>query len=291
MFATCPRCSLKLGLSAGELRLGQGQVRCGGCGNVFNALSSLTDEGESRDLPPAPATRPDADPPASRSQEVRATVIPVIVPSPELTADPTQATDEHRRLRTGTFETIALAGEDTADAVEAAPEEAVDAQLQALVQRFDAVREPAAASGEIPPRRAAQPPGPVTAEDLGNAEAAQGPLAPAHARAHDPDESDEEPSNALAQGWAPEPPASTEAQWRGFGERPPASEFLAAEPHDAGEQADGPPWGASAAVIGLTLLLVGQVVHHFRDSLAQQPWAHDPRTRLYGLLGPPLEPQ
>ncbi len=44
MFTTCPNCTLTLALTANDLRVGQGYVRCGRCGRVFNALISLTEE-------------------------------------------------------------------------------------------------------------------------------------------------------------------------------------------------------------------------------------------------------
>jgi predicted Zn finger-like uncharacterized protein len=47
MFTTCPNCKLHLAVTAVDLRVGQGYVRCGRCDRVFNALLSL---GEDADL-------------------------------------------------------------------------------------------------------------------------------------------------------------------------------------------------------------------------------------------------
>jgi predicted Zn finger-like uncharacterized protein len=44
MFTVCPKCSLKLVVTAADLRVAQGYVRCGRCTNVFNALIGLSDE-------------------------------------------------------------------------------------------------------------------------------------------------------------------------------------------------------------------------------------------------------
>src|SRR5579872_2153108 len=44
MFTVCPKCSLKLVVTAADLRVAQGYVRCGRCSNVFNALAGLSDE-------------------------------------------------------------------------------------------------------------------------------------------------------------------------------------------------------------------------------------------------------
>lgn len=69
MFTVCPKCTLTLAVTAGDLRVGQGYVRCGRCSNVFNALLKLSDvpfESEA-----GTAEIPDVDP-ASASQITRA---------------------------------------------------------------------------------------------------------------------------------------------------------------------------------------------------------------------------
>jgi predicted Zn finger-like uncharacterized protein len=44
MFTVCPKCSLTLVVTAQDLRVAQGYVRCGRCSNVFNAIVGLTDD-------------------------------------------------------------------------------------------------------------------------------------------------------------------------------------------------------------------------------------------------------
>ena len=44
MFTVCPKCALTLAVTAADLRVAQGYVRCGRCSRVFNALARLTDE-------------------------------------------------------------------------------------------------------------------------------------------------------------------------------------------------------------------------------------------------------
>ncbi len=44
MYLTCPRCETVYAVRAAMLRDGQGEVRCGGCRTVFNALDYLSDE-------------------------------------------------------------------------------------------------------------------------------------------------------------------------------------------------------------------------------------------------------
>jgi predicted Zn finger-like uncharacterized protein len=48
MFTVCPKCALTLVVTAADLRIAQGYVRCGRCSSVFNALAQLTDERPSR---------------------------------------------------------------------------------------------------------------------------------------------------------------------------------------------------------------------------------------------------
>ena len=45
MFTTCPHCSLLMAVMVGDLRQGQGYVRCCRCYSIFNALATLTVDG------------------------------------------------------------------------------------------------------------------------------------------------------------------------------------------------------------------------------------------------------
>src|SRR5437879_3489293 len=47
MFTVCPKCALTLVVTADDLRVAQGYVRCGRCSNVFNALARLAEDRES----------------------------------------------------------------------------------------------------------------------------------------------------------------------------------------------------------------------------------------------------
>jgi predicted Zn finger-like uncharacterized protein len=44
MFTVCPKCALTLVVTAADLRVAQGYVRCGRCSNVFNALARLSED-------------------------------------------------------------------------------------------------------------------------------------------------------------------------------------------------------------------------------------------------------
>jgi len=59
MFTLCPKCTLTLAVTANDLRIGQGYVRCGRCSNVFNALLKLTEApGDGEAAPPIPQADP-----------------------------------------------------------------------------------------------------------------------------------------------------------------------------------------------------------------------------------------
>ncbi|MBX5462556.1 MAG: DUF3426 domain-containing protein [Steroidobacteraceae bacterium] len=44
MFTVCPKCALTLVVTAADLRVAQGYVRCGRCSNVFNAIAALSED-------------------------------------------------------------------------------------------------------------------------------------------------------------------------------------------------------------------------------------------------------
>jgi predicted Zn finger-like uncharacterized protein len=56
MFTVCPKCALTLVVTAADLRVAQGYVRCGRCLNVFNALARLSEERPPAASEPADAT-------------------------------------------------------------------------------------------------------------------------------------------------------------------------------------------------------------------------------------------
>ena len=67
MFTVCPKCALTLVVTAADLRVAQGYVRCGRCSSVFNALARLTEERQ-------PAAAPGAEVPRLVGRHVHAEV-------------------------------------------------------------------------------------------------------------------------------------------------------------------------------------------------------------------------
>src|SRR5215472_10417020 len=69
MFTVCPKCALTLVVTAADLRVAQGYVRCGRCSNVFNALARLSDERQAAAAGGEPAPGPASESEEAASQE------------------------------------------------------------------------------------------------------------------------------------------------------------------------------------------------------------------------------
>jgi len=80
MYTVCPKCALTLVVTAADLRVAQGFVRCGRCSNVFNALARLSEERStvatgvasptlSQPAPPPPPQEPEPAAPAPSAAE------------------------------------------------------------------------------------------------------------------------------------------------------------------------------------------------------------------------------
>jgi predicted Zn finger-like uncharacterized protein len=79
MFTVCPKCALTLVVTAGDLRVAQGYVRCGRCSNVFNALSRLAEDRQAAaqaQSSPEPAPNPAPQQRADGSATSRTRVAP-----------------------------------------------------------------------------------------------------------------------------------------------------------------------------------------------------------------------
>jgi predicted Zn finger-like uncharacterized protein len=85
MFTVCPKCALTLVVTAADLRVAQGYVRCGRCSNVFNALARLSEDRNAA----AAAAASQGVPPSSTGVHPRPQ--PTAVPSPPSQPSPTAA--------------------------------------------------------------------------------------------------------------------------------------------------------------------------------------------------------
>lgn len=281
MFTVCPKCALTLAVTAGDLRVGQGYVRCGRCASVFNALAGLHDESRSTDqlpagdrraampsqpppplmmeVPAAPATETgtgaagaglDVGPEIDLSADAPIDVDPEAPDTMEFalgSADLAQifvAPVFEGDTASGTFESIVLEGD--------LPGDSADEALESLTQEL------AAADAELEliaraARDAVADPGSATVQ----IEALQ-------------------PSRA-----ASPPPLRDGFQLR-------AEDVDAFEEEEARSRAS--LWyGVAAAALGVLLLL--QIVHRYRNELALSPVLNGPLAAIYAGFGHPLAPR
>jgi predicted Zn finger-like uncharacterized protein len=139
MFATCPACRSNLGVTAADLRIGQGYVRCGRCSRVFNALLTLSEDLEEQEPSGLAATGtttmpaledPDEEFPGEGLAEDAPTV-----DTADTTAD--FQVDLVESQATGTFETIVLEGDGYTQTEEHVDAGIVNAQIEELSRQMD----------------------------------------------------------------------------------------------------------------------------------------------------------
>ena len=328
MFTVCPKCALTLVVTAADLRVAQGYVRCGRCSSVFNALARLTEERQSGAGEPtagAEAEPPAAAAPASpESTALPAAAAPAspesvaapsagappeeLIPETALEFDPATTDvnsvfvqpppDPQWTAATGSFKAMVAANQEAAEPHP--PDSQVDVEIDAAFLASMMHAESAESAPVRAPTAAAVAPAPLPAA----APHAQGapPAARAGAQRSAP------PARAAASA-APAPAAHSRAPLfdksdpEGVGLEVKEEHFARAKtavplPPEA-QIAERAPLAATLArvhawSIGAALaavLLLAQIVNHDRDELAANPRFTRPLTSLYGLLGVKLFPR
>jgi predicted Zn finger-like uncharacterized protein len=282
MFTICPKCALTLAVTAADLRVAQGYVRCGRCSSVFNALARLTDERQTPIAPPpsavpppspAPSAAPPAPPPPPPADE---DPVPASEEALEFNPDKTDAAsvfvqpkpDPQWAAATGTFKAMVAANQEPV--LELEPEEPleveVDASFLATIIRTGTATA-AAPQAAVPAAAVPVTAVPVTAVPVTAVPPAA--VAPAEVVALEPESAT-----------APEPES-------------PVDLDVAADPEFAGSPVRAwlarRGWALGAALAALTLAL--QLINHNRDALAARPLFNRPLSALYGALGVALVPQ
>jgi len=298
MYTNCPECGTVFRISANELRVAEGHVRCGHCSATFNAIPTLADElpptGTPRQLtlptepdagvataPGAPAPEPDPEP----------TGLPGLPSEPDIQVSP-------RSLQAPAAYTLLPVSENTlefdipqdswsnffeADGDKDDPGQArtdvgtgvgssldADADWQALladVQDDEARPEPVYVISEEPVL-----PEPAWDDPLPGGIHLPAPL-PADFAADLPGAVDAAP------GPGPDP-----------GELAADPPFLWKPPATPAVVRSGRHWAYTAGSALLALLLLMQVIHRQRDELATSPALTAALQRTYGALGLPLWP-
>jgi predicted Zn finger-like uncharacterized protein len=258
MYTTCPRCETQLTVTVAGLRSGQGFVRCSRCGDVFNALLELAEDGESpQDTASATVSRP-----------------ALKIPDPAMSPAPAKREElaESELVSTGTFHTIVLEGDAVLQTEEVVPETELDAQIKAIAGHVESTPEPDTVEtptfdlderelDRLELEHATAPRGTDTLPQAMNS--AEKPPPPA--------------------GGAPTPAAA------------PAPSTLNAESllgkADAA-RADASSQSGRYLIIGIVLLVgvAAALVHVYRHELVEQAWAARPLTALYAALHLPLRP-
>jgi predicted Zn finger-like uncharacterized protein len=127
MYTTCARCDTQLTVTVTGLRTGHGFVRCSRCGDVFNALPTLEDDGEGSYSASSTGSRPALTLPedAQAAQQAGA-------------EDPA----ESELVSTGTFQTIVLEGEAVLETEEVLPETELDDRIQEIAVQIESAPDP-----------------------------------------------------------------------------------------------------------------------------------------------------
>jgi predicted Zn finger-like uncharacterized protein len=292
MFTVCPKCALTLVVTAADLRVAQGYVRCGRCSSVFNALAQLSDDRQAAGsgpspaaaAPPAPPPAP-ARPPAGRQPPARAPPPPPpgdedAISEDALEFDPSRtdvnsvfvepAPDPQWTAATGSFKAMRASSPDAPGADAPVDVEIDSAFLAGIVQG----EQPTPGSpGAAASRSSAAAPAPAVR--TAPAPRTDTPVAQTAPRAA---------QTRAAASTGPTDETATEA----------AAEAMLPEPHPLARllarlgARESAPWTIGAAV--LLVVLAAQAVNHSRDALATHARLSRPLTALYAALGVSLRP-
>ena len=254
MFTVCPKCALTLVVTAADLRIAQGYVRCGRCLNVFNALARLSEER------PAAAPEPAPHAPAAAS------------PAPDVTG----AADDTGEIEVELDASILVTSVRPPAAPQAAAEPEPHVQEPSPADASPDATEPVMLADADESAAASHAAGPVTVADE---QSPQIPLA-ADSRSgvlHEaPPSGDSGPSS---------PAEAAETQQTNIPQE---------QPEEALELQARPPaaslaWRLGAGALAIALAL--QIVNHYRDALAAHPALSGPLSTIYSALGVKLAPR
>jgi predicted Zn finger-like uncharacterized protein len=132
MLTRCPHCQTHFRVTPEQLKVRQGQVRCGACQEVFDALDSLADEIVAAAPTAAAPASPAAEEPVVAAQPVADWQDETVAPEPEAPTEPFAAATEpptadiEAALQPGTLPQEAAEDEDQAALPEAMAAEPID---------------------------------------------------------------------------------------------------------------------------------------------------------------------
>ena len=321
MFTVCPKCTLTLVVTTVDLRAGQGYVRCGRCANVFNALIALregepgggtSDTARRRLLETAP--RPPVEP--ALGSGVAMDPEPEPEPEPEIELEsPTVSEEESLEFDaaatdvseifvspseaehdtgSGTFEEVVLSEEPQPEPEpEPEPEQELDvpdfshtdtiaASEWSLLDDLPADDEsiieesPLIQEEEAPVETQNAPDPPWVEEMFAEAEADA-----ERTRTSEVETLEEEP--------VADEPAVVQIARASTGASAPSDTVL--EPLLTEPVTRRPNWQYAAGVTLLALVLIVQILHYNRQSLALNPTFGPAAVKVYGWFGATLMPR
>jgi len=263
MFTTCPNCRLNLAVTPVDLRVGQGYVRCGRCDRVFNALISLAED-LAREQQSGHVATGTTSVPALQENAPELVAPPEPEPEPQLEPqlepEPAPAPEPARQP--------------------ALPEEwSKVTRIEPQRSEVDVVEQLATGTFET---IVLEGDGFLQTEehvDEADVDAQLQHIAEQIGEAPETTSDDADPDDSLeVQEFEPEEVVIEYAE-----EPELATDFIASPPRTH--------WGWKAAAAVLGVLLLAQVVHHYRQKLVAQPWAEGTLKTLYGAFGVTLEPR
>lgn len=319
MFTVCPKCSLKLVVTAADLRVAQGYVRCGRCANVFNALVGLSDEEQAvlsraeRGAGSEPPEPPRQAPATPRSVEIA----PAALSESDALSRPTALSELGTPLSDSALEFDAAATDVSEVFVEARPDDvASTGQSETIILRGEdepadpleqAADHPDGAAQISDPQQRLSDPQQIekSLEETDEFELADLELllesSVVRESAEDASASCRSPETREPPDPQPLDPQPRDPQPLGLDSRPPeevtASEEVAASAEleglgglDTAAPRPQAQWLLGAGTAVLVLLLAAQVVHHYRARLVEVAWLRRPLTATYAALGMPFAP-
>jgi len=329
LFTVCPKCTLTLVVTTVDLRAGQGYVRCGRCANVFNALIALREgdpNGSAADtanrrlletqpkspiepafgagvaLEPEPAPEPEIEAPldlpapaptseidlsfdgdAGNIDEGSMEFDPVATDVSEIFIDPPARDSD---IASGTYEAVVLSEEPAAE-----PDlEPVEPTFTDTIATEDWSLLDDSTGGEPAAELVAQ----IATDDTTQQSSAADPpwveemFAEAEAVATRTRTSEHEALHPGA-GEDAEPMEVSAARDLAGGSAPSGDTVI--EPLFLPAARKRPPWQYVSGAVVLALLLVLQLLHHNRQSLALSPSLGPTASKVYGWFGVVLVPR
>lgn len=331
MFTVCPKCTLTLVVTTVDLRAGQGYVRCGRCANVFNALIALREgepggttgdtakrrlletapgpsiqpalgsgvemEPEPQPEPePEPAPEPVAEPepPAARDEveeslefDAAATDVSEIFISPD---------DAEHSTTSGTYEEVVLSEEpQTEPQAEPDPElletqfEGTDTIAAAEWSLLDDNDTPADAESVIEESPLAAASAPAPEPNAPDPPWVEEMFAEAEAEAERARTAEHETLEADEPTFEADEPPAVKAARASTGVAAPSDTSL--EPLLASPMKSRPSWQYIGGVALLAFVLLLQVLHYNRQSLALNTTFGPAASTVYGWFGVTLMPR